>query len=1021
MPPAPTPQRPAFRAADAERLARAHFGIAASATELPGERDQNFRLDTPTGERFVLKLASAGDTDAALAAQAAAMARVAERTGKAPRVRASRSPEQLVVTGRADDGDTWRGRVVAWIDGATAASAGWHGDEYFQDLGRSVAAIAIALHDFDHAGAHRDFAWDLRTGLATCEARLPLVDAALRSDLVRILERVRSEVLPRDATLPRSVIHGDVNDHNVIVHEHADPRLHQQRVKALIDFGDLVHSWTVADLAIAAAYAALDARDPLATIAHVVRGYVQERALADDELHVLHDLVLLRLATSACMAADHGRHRPDDPYVTISQAPLRRTLPRLLAIQPAFATATYRAAAGKAPVPASARLVAFLAARAATFAPILGTPLTTANTTHVSLAVDSDLVTGDAREDAEPTLSARLAQRLASSRATFAVGGYGEARLVYASDSFDAPSAPPGERRTIHLGLDLFAPAGTPVHAPLDGIVEAVHDNAAPLDYGPVVVLRHGTADGTPFFSLYGHLARSSLPGLARGRVVRAGERFASLGTPAENGAWTPHLHVQLMTDLLGLGVDYPGVCRPGEREVWLALSPDPAPFAGVPAGVIPPPPPDATATLAARRQWLGKNLSVGYRQPVKVVRGRGQYLFDEQGRRLLDAYNNVPHVGHANPRIVAAATRQLAVLDTNTRYLHDTVLEFAQRLCATMPAPLRVAWFVNSGSEANELALRLARAHTRARDVLVLEAAYHGNTTTLIDVSPYKHAGPGGGGAPDWVHTLPLPDVYRGVFKAHDRDAGRNYAAAVDPVLSRLAARNRGVCAFLAESLPSVGGQIVLPPGYLEAVYAKVRGAGGVCIADEVQTAYGRIGTHFYGFEAQGVVPDIVVLGKPIGNGHPLGAVVTTPAIAASFANGMEFFSTFGGRTVSAAVGLEVLREVQERNLQAHARAVGEHLLAGLRPLVGRHPWVGDVRGSGLFLGLELVRDHQTLEPADREASFVVDRCREEGVLLGTDGPFHNVVKIRPPMVFDQRDADRLVDTVWRVLGARR
>jgi 4-aminobutyrate aminotransferase-like enzyme len=377
--------------------------------------------------------------------------------------------------------------------------------------------------------------------------------------------------------------------------------------------------------------------------------------------------------------------------------------------------------------------------------------------------------------------------------------------------------------------------------------------------------------------------------------------------------------------------------------------------------------------------------------------------------------------VGHANARITAAAAAQMAVLSTNTRYLHDTVLEFAELLASTLPAPLRVCWFVSSGSEANELALRLARAHTRRRDMLVLEAAYHGNTTTLIDLSPYKHAGPGGEGAPDWVHTVPIPDVYRGVHKAGDPEAGRKYAAAVGEVLARLAAKGRGPCAFLAESLPSVGGQIVFPAGYLASVYAQVRAAGGVCIADEVQSGYGRIGTHFWGFEPQGVVPDIVVLGKPIGNGHPLGAVVTTPEIAASFANGMEFFSTFGGNTVSAAVGLAVLREVLATGLQAHARTVGERLLAGLRPLVGSHPLVGDVRGSGLFLGVELVRDRTTLAPAPREASYVADRCRDEGILLGTDGPHHNVVKIRPPMPFSLADADQLVATLARVLDELR
>jgi 4-aminobutyrate aminotransferase-like enzyme len=424
---------------------------------------------------------------------------------------------------------------------------------------------------------------------------------------------------------------------------------------------------------------------------------------------------------------------------------------------------------------------------------------------------------------------------------------------------------------------------------------------------------------------------------------------------------------------------------------------------------------------LAARRRAIGRNVSVGYRRPVHVVRGAMQYLFDETGRRYIDGYNNVPHVGHCHPRIVDAAERQMRALNTNTRYLHENLARYAERLTATLPAPLRVCYLVSSGSEANELALRLARACTRRRDLIVLDAAYHGNTTTLIDISPYKFNGPGGEGKPSWVHVVPLPDVYRGLYRRQtgtagpplDAATGAKYADAVSTVLGQLRAGGAGPCGFIAESCPSVGGQIMLPPGYLAAVYRHVREAGGVCIADEVQTAYGRLGTHCYGFEAQGVIPDIVVLGKPIGNGHPIGAVVTTPEIAASFDNGMEFFSTFGGNTVSCAVGLAVLDVLEDEQLQAHAQRVGEHLLARLRLLIDQSPLVGDVRGSGLFIGIELVRDRDTLEPAAAEAADVVNRLRDEGILIGTDGPHHNVLKIRPPMPFTTEDADTLASTL--------
>jgi 4-aminobutyrate aminotransferase-like enzyme len=373
------------------------------------------------------------------------------------------------------------------------------------------------------------------------------------------------------------------------------------------------------------------------------------------------------------------------------------------------------------------------------------------------------------------------------------------------------------------------------------------------------------------------------------------------------------------------------------------------------------------------------------------------QYLFDDEGRRYLDAYNNVAHVGHCHPRVVAAALEQMRTLNTNTRYLHDQIVRYAEQLTATLPEPLRVCYFVNSGSEANELALRLARAHTKARDLIVLEHAYHGNTTTLIDISPYKHDGPGGSGPPAWVHKVPLNDSQK------VRDA-----------VARLKTEGMKLCGFIAESMPSVAGQIVLPRDYLKESYEAVRDAGGVCIADEVQIGYGRIGTHFWAFEHYGVVPDIVVLGKPIGNGHPIGAVITTPEIAESFDNGMEFFSTFGGNTVSCAIGLAVLQVVQEEKLQQHALAVGDHLLGGLRELQRSHEMIADVRGSGLFIGVELVKDG---EPARREAEDIVNHLRDEGILLGTDGPDHNVIKIRPPMPFSHADADLLLAVLVRAI----
>jgi 4-aminobutyrate aminotransferase-like enzyme len=402
----------------------------------------------------------------------------------------------------------------------------------------------------------------------------------------------------------------------------------------------------------------------------------------------------------------------------------------------------------------------------------------------------------------------------------------------------------------------------------------------------------------------------------------------------------------------------------------------------------------------------------------LTIVRGAGQYLYDATSRAYLDMVNNVAHVGHAHPRVVRAGARQMSVLNTNTRYLHDAIVEYAERLTATLPEPLSVCFFVCSGSEANELALRMARAHTRGTDVLAVQGAYHGNTQTLIDVSSYKFDGPGGSGAPPWVHVVAMPDDYRGLHRRGDPERGAKFADSVREAAEKTRSRGARPAAFLCESLLSCGGQIELPPGYLAEAYRHARAAGAVCIADEVQVGFGRVGTHFWGFETQGVVPDIVTMGKPIGNGHPLAAVVTTPEIAASFANGMEYFNTFGGNPVSCRIGLAVLDVIRDEGLQERALRVGSRLAVGLTRLAERHEIVGDVRGLGLFLGIELSRDRETRAPAAAQAAYVVERMKDHGILLSTDGPDHNVIKMKPPLCVNESDVDRVVEALDRVLS---
>jgi 4-aminobutyrate aminotransferase-like enzyme/Ser/Thr protein kinase RdoA (MazF antagonist) len=994
-------EAPRFDIARARALARELYGLDAVASPLDSERDQNFRLDLGDGSRFVLKIANAAESRGWLEAQNAAMGHASGLGAACPALVATVDGAPIAVTD-GEAGGVHMVRLLTWIPGTPLGHLRHHPAGLLEDLGRRLGELDAALADFEHPALHRAFHWDLSRAEATIATHAPrIADEALRRLVEEVAARAVAAVSAVSADLPTAAIHNDANDYNVLVSRTAPGA---ERIAGFIDFGDMVHGWRVADPAIAIAYALLDAPDPLGAARRIAAGYHAVCPLTPAEAGVLFDLALLRLCLSAALAASQAPARPDDPYLRISQGPIARTLPRLAALPRAFAAAALRHACGVEPVPGSARIERWLHA----CEPVPVVDVDPERLEVLDLSVGGPLLAGDVVENAEPALTVRIDRWLRACGADGGIGRYLEPRLLYATPLFGG-DGPEAERRTIHLGVDLFVPPGTTVRAPLSGTVALATDNAAPLDYGPLVILEHRTPDDDRFFTLYGHLTRESLAGMTPGRRIAAGEAFAAVGAADVNGGWTPHLHLQVIVDLLGMGESFPGVCRASELAIWRSLSPSANALLRLRGADFPDERLGTDTALTARQRRIGPSVRVAYREPLRMVRGWMQHLFDWSGRRYLDAYNNVPHVGHSHPRVVEAAAAQLRVLNTNTRYLQDALEAYAERLTATLPDPLRVCYFVNSGTEANELALRLARAHTRRQDTLVLDAAYHGHSTTMIEVSPYKFNGPGGQGARPWVHVAALPDVYRGPYRRED--AAARHAHDVGVLIAHLGPGR--LAAFLAETCPSVAGQILLPDGYLAAVYAHVRAAGGVCIADEVQTAYGRMGSHFYAFQAHGVTPDIVVLGKPMGNGYPLGAVVTTRPIAESFDTGMEFFSTFGGSTVSCAVGLAVLDVVQQEGLQAHAQRVGERLGAGLREIGQRHALAGDVRGAGLFWGLELVTDRATLAPATAEADYVINRLRDEGILIGTDGPLHNVLKIRPPMPFTSADAARLLEAL--------
>ncbi len=992
--------RPRFEAEAARRVLAERYGVTARLETLPGDRDLNFAAyaDAQNGSpSFVFKIAHALEDRKALEGQHAAMRRLAEHGLAVPAIVPALDGEDIAhVSDQA--GRPHFARLLSWLPGVPLASVRPRTLDLLSDLGQFAGRLSAALADFTHPALERPLVWDLARAAETVTGRLDLLSPDERRLIEPFVRLFRDALARCEGRLRRSATHHDANDWNVLTN---GPAHRTRRIVGLIDFGDMLVSYAVADLAVAAAYGVLGTPDPLrAAVAMASAGH-RVFPLDERETIVLFPFLAMRLCVSACMSAEQQRMQPDNAYLSVSREPALRTLALLRAVPPRFAEYAIRQACGYEPCPNGARTVAWSRRRKGTFAPVVAA--SPSRTATFDFSTKSSAWTF--RDSSDPDRSAReIKRKMQEAGAEAGIGRYAEVRLAYRGAQYETGS----EMRTVHLGVDLFQPPGSPVFAPLDGVIRSVADYDDPYDYGPTVLLEHAPEDGPAFCTLYGHLSRASIRGLQVGSTVQAGKKIAEIGTSDENGGWAPHVHVQIVADRMNIEGAFPGVAAPWCREVWMAVSPDPSDLLGLPAGAHAPRSADASESLSRRRRRIAPSLSVSYRTPLCMHRGHGAWLYDRDGQPFLDTVNNVAHVGHAHPRVAEAVARRLRALNTNTRYLYDELSDYAERLTARLPAPLSVCFFVNSGSEANDLALRIAWAHTGSRRVAAIEQAYHGHLSSLIALSSYKFDGKGGEGRPPHVHIAPVPDPYRHAGDADDH---------VSLLRQALAEAPEGVAAFIAESAMGCAGQVFFPDGYLRKAFEAARGAGVVCIADEVQTGFGRMGEAFWAFEMQGAAPDIVTMGKPIGNGYPLGAVVTTPELARSFDTGMEYFNTFGGSPASCAAGLAVLDVIEEEGLAQHALERGKQFKDGLKTLAETHEIIGDVRGRGLFLGVELVANRASKKPAGAAASYVVERMRASGILASADGPHGNVLKIKPPLVIEASGADRYVETLDRIL----
>lgn len=989
----------------AEEILFKLYNIKGKAFELPGYTDYNFRIKVDNENCYVLKISRESADENFLLFLQDILLYLENNTDKIilPKIISDKTGNY---TSKIFDENKNKQniRLLSWVSGRIWSQVNPQLDSLRFSLGEQCGKLTQALQGFDHPQAHGAFEWDTAQSLWTKD-HLHLLNSE-EQKVISYFQNLFETHLISYNQLRKSVIHNDVNDNNIIVTED----LMNPKVKSIIDFGDAIYSQIINDVAISCSYAIMEHNDPLNAAIPIILGYHTSFPLEEKELKHLYNAIAMRLVVSYTASIINQKKEPDNEYLQISAKPAWELLKKWKEVHPDFAEYTFRVACGFNAHPNQQKFKNW--AEEHTFS--LSALFPTINRTeihHLDLSVSSSFVGHQKEFNNLDLFQFKIDQLQKKVPFKILAGGYLEPRNLYTSTEYDTIGNNGKQSRTIHLGIDFWLPENTAIHALLDGEVVIAENDIGDKEYGGLIVLKHQQKEWC-FYTLYGHNTPKSVLKHSLGDVIKKGEQVAVLANYPDNGNWAPHLHFQVMLSLLDYKTDFPGVAYFNQIEVWKSLCPNPNllfKIDGFKKNLI-----DVSdKILKQRKLHLGKGMSLQYQNPLHIVKGSNQYLIDSFGQKYLDTVNNVAHVGHENFEVVKAGQNQMALLNTNTRYLHENINVLAQELLETLPKELSVLHFVNSGSEANELAIRMIKTCTDSDEIIASEHGYHGNTNGTVNISSYKFDGKGGKGKPKNTHVFPIPDAFRGKYRGEN--TGEKYANEVQILIDDIHNQNKKVGGFIMEPIISCGGQVELPKGFLKEAYQKVKKTGGLCISDEVQTGVGRMGKTFWGFQLHDVIPDIITIGKPLGNGHPIAAVACTEDVAEKFANGMEFFNTFGGNPVSCAIATEVLREVKRGELQENALEVGTFLKSELNHLSKEFPIIGDVRGQGLFLGIELVDSE--LNPLAIHTDYLANRMKDHSILMSTDGPDHNILKIKPPIMFTKENAEELLFYLRKIL----
>lgn len=919
--------------------------------------DQNFLVKTKEGKKYVLKIANVQTPENWLDLQNKVLLHLT--SDQIPKsVGLSSGGEMLFYKNH-----WWR--VLEFLEGTMISNVPFHSDKLLVNIGIFAGNLSKKLTSFSHQAANRPIQWDLQLAAKLIQDwKIFVEDIQAKNAIDEILATIENKSAVLDS-LRKSVIHADLTRYNILLNETGD------QVQGLIDFGDVCWSWTIGELAVLLLETVMtDTTTPFNDAYIVVKNYHQITPITIEEVDVLYSLIRLRSALIVCASARQLNLEPDNEYVRKQAIVDLITFKGLLPEKNEFATKLFMEACGfYKPIEEVKERVSAMLSQDFCLSLVDVSPI-------------SDIYDDGACVDGT-LFRINIEKKLQN--------GFGYTHYLTPTIKSFVHNGIASE--TILLGVCVFAPIDTIVFAPFD-------------------VVFNRQIDGKSFFkskeyylNIYGVHHQ-----FEENEIIKAGTAIGRVSAESTLKNYPSHFFVQL--DVSGT---VPLFCHPSDRKGWELLCQDPSFLLGIAIKNEN----ESTNDLVRRRDLVIQQAQEYYYQkPMNLVRGWKQYLFDENGQMYLDAINNVAHIGHSRAEITIAATNQLKKLNTNARFLYKNNIEYAERLQKYFPKSLEVVFFACTGSEANDLALRLARCYTGQQDVIVIDGEYHGNTTAVDEISSCLMDNPTASkSVRSYTHPLIQPNTFRGKFREDVPNVADLYAQDVVEKIENIQSQGRKVAAFISESLLGSGGGVVMPKTYLKKVYDSVRRAGGVCIADEVQIGFGRMGTHFWGFEREGVVPDIVTLGKPMGNGYPISAVVTTREIAAAYKKKYTYFNTYAGNAVACEIASAVLDVIEGEGLQKQALEVGQYLKSEFESLVLEFNCVGAVYGHAMYLGLDIVTDKKSRNPDSHKALLICEAMKKKGVIVYPTGDFYNILKIKPPLCFTKENAKVFLEALTAVL----